>query len=625
MNTQKQIFLIVVLFFVFTGACTAYSIIELPKRAPSQVTWTKNQSIERGALLFANNCRTCHGIKGQGGVGLPLNSSVNPNARNFQNQDPLVLKANQALLRTTLSCGRAGTLMPAWLKSNGGALNQIQIEHLIDLITAPVDEKLKDDQGIVTSEGWLLAVKFAENLNRETNGIVGGDTLDTIAAAHGIGPKELAAANNLPVFGTLKQGSKLTIPGFKENPAGYVYHVYNDNETITKVAESQHVGAVILADLNNIRYKFSEAKDKATVQLLDKDGAPITGLFPGDKLKLPQGATYAVSPGDTLDAIAKRHNVAASAIISLNPDTLRNIDSTKPLDAERKLTLPPGTGVVVQEGQTLGVIASRHGLTLDAFAKDNGLDPAAILKAGDKLKLPSNTPYTIQTGDTLASVATAHGISPADLASANKLQPTDNISPAVVLILPPVNEYDVKGDSLETIAKAYSNVTADSLAKANGVQATSVLRIGQVLKLPADTWGAAPPDTKNSGTACVQHAIPDSSFATLPGVGTPKAEATVVAPTTVSKDVKIDANANDWTVTADGVAQPPNKGVVTIAKGTAVAFRSVAGLHTITLNGKMDGANLTQGSSRTITFNDVGQFKITCDFHVDMRADVFVK
>ena len=625
MNTQKQIFLIVVLSFVFTGACTAYSIIELPSRAPSQVTWTKAQSVERGALLFANNCRTCHGIKGQGGVGLPLNSSVNPDARNFQNQDPLILKANQALLRTTISCGRAGTVMPAWLKQNSGSLNNIQVEHLIDLITSPIEEKHKDAEGVVTSEGWLLAVEFAHNLNRETSGNVGGDTLDTIAKAHGIGPKELAAANNVPLFGILKQGSKLTIPGFRGDPGGYTYNVYNNNETITKVAESQHVGAAIVADLNNLQYKFTEAKGKATFQLLDKDGATITGLFPGDKLKLPQGATYAVSSGDTLDAIAKRHNLSASAISALNPDTLRNVDSTKPLDAERKLTLPPGTGVVVQDGQTLGVVASQHGLTLDVLAKENSLDAAAIVKTGDKLKLPANTPYTIQTGDTLALVAAEHGISPADLANANKLQPTDNISPAVVLVLPPVNEYDVKGDSLDAIAKTYSNVTADSLAKANGVQATSVLRIGQVLKLPADTWGSAPPDAKNPGTACVQHAVPDSSFATLPGVGTPKAEVAVVAPTTVSKDVKIDAHANDWTVTADGTAQPANKGVVTVAKGTSVGFSSVAGLHTITNNGTKDGDDLRAGQSRTLTFPTAGQFKITCDYHPAMLANIFVQ
>ena len=625
MNTQKQIFLIVILFFVFTGGCTAYSIIELPSRAPSQVTWTKEQSVERGALLFANNCRTCHGIKGQGGVGLPLNSSVNPDARNFQNQDPLILRANQALLRTTIYCGRAGSVMSAWLKQNNGSLNNIQVEHLIDLITSPIEEKHKDAEGVVTSEGWLLAVEFAHNLNRETNGIVGGDTLDTIAKAHGIGPKELAAANNVPLFGILKQGSKLTIPGFRGDPGGYTYNVYNNNETITKVAESQHVGAAIVADLNNLPYKFTEAKGKATFQLLDKDGAKITGLFPGDKLKLPQGATYAVAAGDTLDAIAKRHNLTASAISALNPDALRNVDSTKPLDAERKLTLPSGTGVVVQEGQTLGVVANQHGLKPEDLAKENSLDAAAIVKTGDKLKLPANTPYTIQTGDTLASVAAEHGISIADLANANKLQPTDNISPAVVLAFPQVDEYDAKGDSLEAIAKTYSNVTAESLAKANGVQANSVLRIGQLLKLPPDTWGSAPSDAKNPGTACVQHAVPDSSFATLPGVGTPKAEVAVVAPTTVSKDVKIDAHANDWTVTADGTAQPANKGVVAVAKGAAVAFGSVAGLHTITSNGTKDGDDLRAGQSRTLTFPTAGQFKITCDYHTDMLAYVFVQ
>lgn len=625
MNTQKQIFLIVVLFFVFTGGCTAYTIIELPQRAPSQVTWTQEQSVERGALLFANNCRACHGIKGQGGVGLPINSSVSAAARDFQNQDPLVLKANQALLRTTLACGRAGTLMPPWLKKNGGSLNEIQIEHLINLMTAPIDEKHKDDEGIATSDGWLLAVEFAENLNHETSGIAGGDTLDTIAKAHGIGPKELAAANNLAIIGTLRQGSKLTIPGFKGDTNGFTYNVYNNNETITKVAESQHVGAVILADLNNLPYKFSEAKGKATFQLLDQNGAKITGLFPGDKLKLPQGATYTVSAGDRLDAIAARHNVTASAISSLNPDALRNVDSTKPLAAERRLALPAGTGVVVREGETLGLLATEHGLKVEDLAKENSLQTSAVVKAGDKLKLPANSPYTVQTGDTLASIAAGHGISVTDLASANSLQPTDTISTAVVLTMPQVDQYDVKGDSLEAIAKTYSNVTAETLAAANGVQANSVLRIGQVLKLPADTWGFTPPDAKNPGTACVQNAVPDSSFAALPGVGTPKPQAAVVAPTTVSRDVRVDGNANDWTVTADGTTQAPNSGVVAVARGTSVVFRMVAGLHTITNNGTKDGDDLRPGQSRTLTFPTAGQFKMTCDYHPDMLANIFVQ
>ena len=260
MNTQKQILLIVVLFFTFVGGCAAYSIIDLPVRAPDQAQWTQDQSIERGALLFANNCRTCHGIMGQGGVGLPLNKPE------FKDQDPLVLANNKKLLMTTLYCGRAGTRMPPWLNSNGGSLNAEQINHLIDLITAPADPNLKDDTGQPftdptgnpSSKGWLEAVDFAHNLNRESSALVGGDALDGIAKQHNIGYAELAKLNNVPVFGTLTQGSVLHIPGFKQMPNGYDYHVYNNNETITKVADSQHVGALILADLNNIPYKFTE-------------------------------------------------------------------------------------------------------------------------------------------------------------------------------------------------------------------------------------------------------------------------------------------------------------------------------------------------------------------------------
>ena len=110
MNTQKQIVMMVALMFLFVGGCAAYTAIELPVRAPSQADWTRDQSLERGALLFANNCRTCHGNLGQGGVGPQLLN--NPDTQ-FQDQDPLKLAANRELLNRTLSCGRAGTLMPA--------------------------------------------------------------------------------------------------------------------------------------------------------------------------------------------------------------------------------------------------------------------------------------------------------------------------------------------------------------------------------------------------------------------------------------------------------------------------------------------------------------------------------
>jgi LysM repeat protein len=625
LNTQKQILLIVVLFFTFVGGCAAYSIIELPLRAPDQATWTKDQSIERGALLFANNCRTCHGIQGQGGVGLPLNKPE------FQNQDPLVLKANRALLQTTIYCGRAGTRMPSWLNTNGGSLNARQIEHIIDLITQPVSPNYTDEAGNPTSKGWTEAVEFAHNLNRETNAIVGGDNLDGIAKQHLIGYAELAAANKVPLTGALPAGTKLHIPGFKTMPDGYTYTVYKDNETITKVADSQHVGAVQLADLNGFPYKFTESKGKTTFVLLDDKGAEVPGLFPGTTLKLPATAAHVVSPGETLDGIAAQHGLSTSAIKDLNSGVLaaqNYTDSSKLIEADNKLKLPNGTVAVVQPGQTAGVIAATHGMKLDDFLKLNNLAPETVPGAGQKLKLPDDTRYTVQAGDTLQSIAAAHAMSADELAKANSLKAGDSVSATVTLKLPPVDKFLVKGQTLEDVGKGYSSASgplaAKDLADANGVKPNDILRVGTKLNIPPSAWGSTPPDTINSGTACVEHAVSANAFKNLLPGG---AAASVTPPAAASTDVKVEAHANDFTVTADGTAQPINKGVVLIAKGKSISFTNLEGLHTITVNGKNTGSGVDfkKGDTRNVPFPDAGQFKITCEVHPDMLANVFVQ
>lgn len=636
MNTQKQIFLIVVLFFTLVGGCAAYSMFDLPHRAAVQADYQQKESVTRGALLFANNCRTCHGNQGQGGIGPQLNKDA------FRDQDPLVLAANQQLLRTTLSCGRAGTLMPAWLKDNGGALNSEQITHLIDLITAPTDPSLKDEQGNPTTKGWQEALEFAHNLNHETSALIGGDTLDTIAKAHQIGYQKFADANGLGNYGfntILKTGTELKIPGFSAMPNGYTYTVYKDNETIAKIVDSQHYGAVLISDLNHLPYKFTVNKEKAEFVQLDetqKDVPPkqlpeVPGLFPGTKLKLPAGSPYVVKSGDTLDSIAAQHGISASEIQQLNSQALAGAAPDKPIDAERKLKLPNGTKVIVQPGQTAGVIAEHHGMTLPDLQKLNpAITATTPVAAGQQLVLPDNTSYTIQPGDTIESVAREHGLSADALASANGLKPTDHISPDVVLKMPDINSYTVTGQTLEDLAKTYSNGDAAEFAKTNGLPSENVvLRVGQKLALPDSVWGSAPPDTKNNGTACVQHAVPNSVFATLPGVGTATQAPAITQPTTVTKTLKVTANTvgslNDFTFIEDGTEGKPNEGVTLIAKGTAVEFDGVSGLHTVTINGKKDDGDLKAGTSRTITFNDAGQFKITCDYHPDMFGDIFVQ
>jgi LysM repeat protein len=625
LNTQKQIALIVILFFVFVGGCAAYTVVDIPQRAVDQTKWHEEQSIERGALLFANNCRTCHGLKGEGGVGPQLNGSD----KDFQNQDPLILKNNKALLTRTLYCGRTGTRMPAWLNTNGGSLNERQIEHLVNLITAPVEEKYLDEDGNPTSKGWLEAVEFGHNLNHETVVVVGGDTLATIAKEHALGVPELVAANNgLDPDAEIKKGTKVNIPAAIGRKAK-TYEVKKDRETLRKINDVQFVGALVLADLNKIPYKVSEHLGTVTLKLDSSDLSRAEGLIPFATLAFPAGTTYVVRAADTLASIAARHGVSEAELTRLNAGVLLNKEGKSPasaeeeVDHERKLLLPANAVVVVQTGATVGTIATTHGLTPEALATAAGLSSAsAPVGAGQQLKLPAGARYTVQQGDTIEKVASLHAITADDLAKLNNLKTTDHISPAVTIQLPKVDKYVVSGQTLEQIAATFAGVTAKSLAEAQTppAQENSIYAVGTELKLPLDAAGSAPPDAINQGAGCVQHAVsPDILDKILNGFGPPP------APGEFSTTVLIEANANDWTLTADGTRQPANKGAAKIAPGTSVKFKNVAGVHTLTINGEDNETVFDGADEKDIVFSDPGIFSITCTIHPAMLATLFVE
>ena len=620
MNTQRQIFLIVVLMFIGVAGCAAYTAIDLPIRAERQADFFTAESIERGALLYANNCRTCHGIRGEGGVGLTLNKA------SFRNQEPLALSQNQDLIRRTLTCGRAGTLMPAWLDSNGGSLTANQIEHLVRLLTAPLEEDLFDANGNPTNHGWLEAVHFAHNLNHEAPTGVSGDTLPQIAKDHNIGGPQVVALNGLAsIEALIDEGTSIRLPDGRTVRA-------RENDNARKLAEREHVGAVMIADLNGIDWAIDTdgnfylpySGDDETLMLNPNAGTIATGLLPGQTLRLPEGAIYRVQTGATLAGIAEQHGITAAQIRSLNPlllATLGDIADDTALPGERRLILPDGASYTAQPGDTLVSIAEAHDLPEIALAEDNGLDEDAAVTPGTVLTLRAGTRYIVQFGDTVASIATSHGIGEGTLRSLNEVGADEDISDAIWIALPPINSYLVMGTDLAQVAAGFGNVTAATLGEANGVPAEAVLPIGKTLQMPEDAWGAAPSDELNPGTACVEHTVSTSAFNTISG-----ADPIVIdEPNAVSTDVVILANDNDWTVVADGVAGTPNRTGVKVTAGTAVTFENVVGLHNIEIDGQQQGEDFEGvGVTRTITFDAPGEYRITCSYHPDMLAVVFV-
>ena len=158
-----------------------------------------------------------------------------------------------------------------------------------------------------------------------------------------------------------------------------------------------------------------------------------TIIYPGQKLKLSgspapaapapapaaapaapapgAGATYTVKSGDTLGAIAARHNVALSDVFTWNNLSMRSI-------------IYPGQKIKVGGGSAPAPAAPAPAAPAPA--------PAALASTS----APATGSYTIKAGDTLSAIASRNGVKLSDLLSANKLSMSTIIYPGSKLVIP---------------------------------------------------------------------------------------------------------------------------------------------------------------------------------------------
>jgi N-acetylmuramoyl-L-alanine amidase len=157
------------------------------------------------------------------------------------------------------------------------------------------------------------------------------------------------------------------------------------------------------------------------------------------------GGSYVVQPGDNLTAIAGRAGVSVSSLAAANgidPAGILLAGTSLSLAGGAATSAPPSTGAPaaqgaykVRPGDTLGNLARQTGVSVDAMAAMNGLDPSGVLLAGTVLKLPTgapapanaSTPEPTQTvvptaapeptaqnlsATDIQNIAAAHGVSP---------------------------------------------------------------------------------------------------------------------------------------------------------------------------------------------------------------------
>jgi plastocyanin/mono/diheme cytochrome c family protein len=194
MNTSKQINIMVALLFLSILMTGFYTIWD-PSRAERAEEVQLEHIIERGAYIYAQNCRICHGDAGEGGLASNRMQEAPPlNRDDLRGIDPETGEVSETmrdqmyrLTFDTIDCGRVGRAMPTWGQEHGGTMNNEQLRQLTLLITRGTEEQ------------WQEAAEF---------GLHEDEALGLVLEAS-VGPDDTAIPLN--EVGDLAQGMRLQI------------------------------------------------------------------------------------------------------------------------------------------------------------------------------------------------------------------------------------------------------------------------------------------------------------------------------------------------------------------------------------------------------------------------------
>lgn len=143
MNTSKQVNAMIGLLFL-VSLFFAWNVLIEPDRQATAIEEQTELFAERGAEIFVQNCRSCHGMEGlgpeEGAIGAKLNTPAflilgEENAFGVDATAEGVADGIRNFLGDSIACGRTNTVMPLWSEQFGGSLTDQQIDYLVTLIT----------------------------------------------------------------------------------------------------------------------------------------------------------------------------------------------------------------------------------------------------------------------------------------------------------------------------------------------------------------------------------------------------------------------------------------------------------------------------------------------------------
>lgn len=279
-----------------------------------------------------------------------------------------------------------------------------------------------------------------------------GDTLSSIANQAKITLSDLASMNNISISKGLMVGQILKVPTGSSVPEVYTVQ---SGDNLTVISNKYNVPMGQIADLNGINVR--------------------SNLFVGQKLKLAgevesvsakvqsqksdETDIHVVKRGETLASIAKKYHLQTTYLGKLN-DLSRNANVTvgqrlkvegslanqssekEDLKASSKSKVSAASSkntesYVVKSGESLNVIASRTGISVQALAELNNLKANAGLQRGQTIAIPKViTEYKVRSGDSLIRLASKYGLGTNELAEMNDIKPNTQLRIGEVIKVP---------------------------------------------------------------------------------------------------------------------------------------------------------------------------------------------
>jgi len=272
----------------------------------------------------------------------------------------------------------------------------------------------------IKSEKKESTQKVAKPQYSQNYAVRKGDSLGHIAIKFGISVKDLKNANDL-TNDNLSIGKVLKVPASTKQNKATAKKTKTEPKKTARQSKTKHIvkKGDTLGGISN-SYGVSVAKIKEASSLKnDRINVGDVLLIPGTHVPDTPGnsstSKYTVVTGDTLGEIGEKFGVSAKELKDANSLTKNDLyvgmklvvpDNSKTSKPQTKTAQKPAqkksSKYVVRSGDTLGLIAKRHGTSLRTLKAANNMRGNSI-RSGQTITIPGSAKYSAQENKTTYS------------------------------------------------------------------------------------------------------------------------------------------------------------------------------------------------------------------------------